>query len=150
MSEIEKAGSESINRKLYWIRACFMQPAKTGIEGDDKYGYPHFAPYMGCFLNKCMSANSQYIPLKNEYILHPRLNISPSAVEYIFISECSTTAFSTHRDGLIADIQLKYYYISVFASVSGSFFRFYSSDSPLSSSLHKRKCLKNSSPINTR
>ena len=29
------------------------------------------------------SANSQYIPLENEYILHLRLNISPSAYGYI-------------------------------------------------------------------
>ena len=27
------------------------------------------------FVLKCMSDNNQYIPLKNEYILHPRLNI---------------------------------------------------------------------------
>lgn len=26
------------------------------------------------------SANSQYIPLENEYILHLRLNISPSGI----------------------------------------------------------------------
>ena len=27
------------------------------------------------FVLKCMSDKNQYIPLKNEYILHPRLNI---------------------------------------------------------------------------
>ena len=45
------------------------------------------------------SANSQYIPLENEYILHLRLNISPSAYGYIL-------AFSTQPDWLIADMQI--------------------------------------------
>ena len=34
------------------------------------------------------SANSQYIPLENEYILHLRLNISPSAYGYILHRQC--------------------------------------------------------------
>ena len=51
-----------------------------------------------------MPANSQYIPLKNEYILHPRLNITASAYEYIFIGKRSSTAFTTQLDRLIADI----------------------------------------------
>ena len=50
---------------------------------------------MICFLSKCKFANSQYILLKmNIYCMRGWIYTS-SAVEYIFISEYSATAFST-------------------------------------------------------